>query len=72
LEVEEHEDNLEKKEHQVFPEYPVVLELWVREVNQVLKDHLDHLEQMHWTMVVPEEMENQEFLDPQVKSDTQE
>lgn len=67
-----HEDNLERKEPQVFQEFPVVLELWVNEdqVDQV--DHQDHLEQMPWIMVAQEEMENQEFPDPQERSDTQE
>lgn len=50
----------------------MVLVAWAKEVELALKGHLDHLEQTHWTMVAPDEMENQEFLAPLVRSDTQE
>jgi len=40
-------DNLEKKELQVYQEYPVALEVWENEVQLDLKDHPVHLEQTH-------------------------
>lgn len=67
-----HADNQERKEPQVFQEFPVELELWEREDQVDLKDHPDHQEQMPWIMVAPEEMENQVFPDLQERSDTQE
>lgn len=45
-EAEEHEDNLEKKDHPVFQEYQVVLDLWENVVLEDLKDHQEHPVQM--------------------------
>jgi len=72
VEVEVHEDNQERKELQEFQEFPVVLDRWENEDHLDPQDHLDHPEQMHWIMVAPEEMENQEFLVHPEKLVTQE
>jgi len=66
-----HEDNQERKEHQEFQEFPVVLDPWENEVQLDLQDHLDLQELMLWIMVAPDEMENQELLDHLEKLDTQ-
>jgi len=47
LEAVELADNQEKKEHLVFQEYPVVLDLWENEAQLDPRDHLDHQEQTH-------------------------
>jgi len=61
LEAEVHEDNQERKDLEEFQEFPAVLDRWENEVYLDPEDHLDHPEQTHWTMVVPDEMENQEL-----------